>query len=69
MCLGAHKNRLIVVTLTFNQISSKFHIWMATIKLSFRYENGFCPMDDNQDGRQNGHRLSVSAVVVTLSHF
>ena len=53
----------------FKRISSKFHIRIASIKLSFKFEYGFCPTNDNQDGRQNGPRLSVSAVVVTLSHF
>ena len=49
----------------FNRISSKFHIWIASINLSFKFEYGFCPTSDNQDGRQNDRRLSMSAVVVT----
>ena len=51
-----HSNSVI-----FNRISSKFHIWIAPIKLSFmiEYEYEFCPTKDNQDGRQNGRRLSV----------
>ena len=49
------------------RISSKFHTWIAFIKLWFRFEYGFCLINDNQDGRQNGRRLSVSAVVVTLT--
>ena len=32
-----------------------------------RLEYGFCPTSDYQDGRQNGRRLSMSAVVVTLT--
>ena len=52
----------VMVNLTqsfLNQISSKFHIWIASIKLSFKLEYGFCPMNDYQDDQQNGHRLSV----------
>ena len=55
----------------FNQISSKFHIWIAFVNLSFKFEfkfeYGFCLTFDNQDGRQNGSHLSISAVVVTLT--
>ena len=56
----------------FNRISSKFYIWMASIKLSLKYafeyglEYRLCPTNDNQDGRQNGPLLPISAVVVTL---
>ena len=52
-----------------NWISSKIHIRIAFFKLSFKLEYGFCPTSDNHDGRQNGSHPSVSAVVVTLSHF
>ena len=31
-------------------ISSAFHIWIASIKLWFKFEYGFCLMKDNQDG-------------------
>ena len=51
----------------FNQISSKFHIWIAFINLSYKFQYGFCPTFDKQDGRQNGLHLSISAVVVTLT--
>ena len=51
----------------FNQISSKFHIWIASINLSFRFEYRFCLTSNNQDGRQNGRHISLSAVVVTLT--
>ena len=51
----------------FNRISFKFHIWIASFILSFKFEYGFCPTPDNQDGQQNGHHLSISAVVVTLT--
>ena len=43
----------------YDQISSKFHIWVASINLWFKFEYGFCPTNDNQDGQQNGHCLSV----------
>ena len=33
-----HSNSVI-----FNWISSKFHIWIASINLSFKFEYGFCP--------------------------
>ena len=61
-CCCGHSNLVI-----FYRISFKFHIWIAFIKLSFKFEYGFCLTKDNQDGRQNGRRLSVSAVVVTLT--
>ena len=57
-----HSNSVI-----FNLISSKFHIWIASINLSFKIEYGFCPTSDNRDGRQNGRHLSISSVVVTLT--
>ena len=33
--------------------SSKFHILITLIKLSPKFEYGFCQMNDDQDGRQN----------------
>ena len=42
-----------------NRISSKFHILIASIKLWFKFRYGFLSTIDNQDGRQNGHPLSV----------
>ena len=57
-----HSNSVI-----FNQISSKFHIWIASINFLFKFEYGFCSTSDNQDGQQNGCHLSISAVVVTLA--
>ena len=56
-----HSNSLI-----FNWISSKFHIWIASINLWFKFEYGFCPTSNIQDGRQNGRHISISTVVVTL---
>ena len=53
----------------FYLISYKFHIWMASIELSFKFEYRFCPTNDNHEGQQNGRHLSVSAGVVTLTHF
>ena len=50
-----------------NRISSKFHIWIATTNLSFKFEYGFCLTSDNQDRLQNGRHLSISTVVVTLT--
>ena len=39
-----HSNSVI-----FNRISSKFHIWIASTNLLFKFEYGFCPTSDNQD--------------------
>ena len=50
-----------------NQISSKFHIRIVFINLSLKFEYWLCLTSDNQDGRQNGRHLSISAVVVTLT--
>ena len=44
----------------FNRISSKFHIWIAFIKLSFKFDTFFSLSNDKQEGRKNGCRLSVS---------
>ena len=54
-CYG-HSNLVI-----FNQISSKFHILIASIKLSdwFKLKYGFFQTKDNQDDQQNGRHLSV----------
>ena len=57
-----HSNSVI-----FNRISIKFHIWIAFINLKFKFEYGFCRTSDNQNGRQNGHHLPMSAIVVTLT--
>ena len=43
----------------FKSISSKFHLSMASIKLSCKFKYGFCPMNYNHDGRQNGRHLLV----------
>ena len=52
-CCG-HSNLVIFIL-----ISSKFYIWIASIKLCFKLEYGFFPMNDYQHGRQNGPCLSV----------
>ena len=52
----------VVVSLTksfFYQISSKFYEWIASIKLLLKFEYKFSRTNDNQDGRQNGRRLSI----------
>ena len=41
---------VVVVTLTqsfFNRNPSRFHIWIASIKLLFKFEYGFCPTNVN----------------------
>ena len=43
----------------FNWISSKFNIWIASIKPWFKFKYEFCPTYNNEDGRQNGSRLSL----------
>ena len=44
----------------YHPISSKFHIWIIFIKLSPKIEYEFCPMNNNQHGRQNGYLLSTA---------
>ena len=52
----------------FNWISSKFHMWFASIKPWFKFEYEFCRTNYNQDDWQNGRRLSgPPSVVVTLT--
>ena len=43
----------------FNWISLEFHIWIASIKLWFKFGYRFYPTNDSQDGLQNGRHLSV----------
>ena len=50
----------------FNQISFKLNIWIASIKLQFKLEY---PMNDNQDGRQNGGHLSVLQTTFNFAYF
>ena len=52
--------RLSVSTTSFfYQSFSKFHIWIASIKLSLKIEYEFCPTKVNQDGQRNGRHLLV----------
>ena len=37
----------------------QFHIWIASIKLSLKFEYEFCPTKVNQDGHRNGRHLLV----------
>ena len=62
LSVQGHSNSVI-----FNRISSKFHILIASINLLFKFEYRFCLTSGNQDGRQNGGHLSISAVMVTLT--
>ena len=57
-----HSNSVIL-----NRIYSKFHIWIDSINLLFKFEYGICPTSNNYDGLQNGCHLSISPVVVTLT--
>ena len=41
----------------FNQSFSKFHIWIASIKLSLKFEYEFCLTKVNQDAQRNGRHL------------
>ena len=59
---GQKKNgqRLSVYTTSFFYESfSKFHIWIASIKLLLKFEYELCPTKVNQDGRRNGRHLLV----------
>ena len=49
----------------FYKSFSKFHIWIASIKLSLKLEYEFCPTKVNQDGQRNGRHL----LVCTYRHF
>ena len=43
----------------FYQSFSKFHIWIASIKFSLKFEYEFCPTKVNQDGQRNGCHLLI----------
>ena len=51
----------------FNRSSSQFHIWIAFIKLSLKFEYEFFATKINQDGQHNGRRLSA-CISGHLSH-
>ena len=57
----AKKGQRLSVSTTsfFYQSFSKFHIWIASIKLSLKFEYEFCPTKVNQDGQRNGRHLLV----------
>ena len=59
-CCG-HSNLVIFIL-----ISSKFHIRIASIKLCFKIEYGFFPMNDYQDGRQNGLSVCIHLLLWSL---
>ena len=69
--VGCHGHSNLVI---FYRISSKFHVWIASIKLLFKFEYKFSQnkmadkmaatykfimKNDYQDGRQNGRRLLI----------
>ena len=47
------------LSVIFYWISSKFHVWIALIKLVFKFEYKCSPRNNIQDGRQNGRHLSI----------
>ena len=49
----------------FIPISFKFHIWIASIKLWFKFEYWFCMTNNNQDG-QHKWLLPISLLFWTL---
>ena len=49
----------------FYLISSKFYIWIASIKLWFKFEYGLCPTNNNQDGQQKWP-LPISLLLWTV---
>ena len=59
--------RLSVSTTSFfYQSFSKFHVWIASIKISLKFEYEFCPTKVIQDGQQNGRHLLVCTLIDTL---
>ena len=56
-----HSNLVIFIL-----ISSNFHLWIAYIKLCFKFEFEFCPTNDSQDGRQMATAAYQFALVDTL---
>ena len=51
-CLSVHPSVRLLLwysnLIIFHRISSKFHIWIASIKLLPKFEFGFCPTKDNK---------------------
>ena len=54
-CFCGHCN-----VVSYHPISSKYHIPLTFINLLPKFEYGFCPTNDNQDGQQNDGGLSVN---------
>ena len=55
----------------FYQSFPKFHIWIASIKFSLKFEYEFCPTKVNQDGQrvdQDGQRNGRHLLVCTCRH-
>ena len=65
VCLSArcrgHSNVVI-----FSQISSKFHIWIASIELSFKFEYNLFLSDDKQEGRKMAATTDLSNLVIII---
>ena len=58
--MAKNGQRLSVSTSSFfYQSFSKFHIWIASIKLTLKFEYEFCPTKVNQAGQRNGRHLLV----------
>ena len=59
-----------ILTWSFiTRVLPKIHIWITFIKLSPKFEYGFCQTNDNQDGGQNGCHLSVCTCGHLLPEF
>ena len=54
VCCRGHSNLVI-----FYRMSFKLHVWIASIKLLFKFEYKFSLTSDNQYGRQNDSHLSI----------
>ena len=57
VCTCGHSNLII-----YRPIPSKVHIWTTFIKLLFMSEYVFCPMNDNEECRQNGYPFSLQDI-------
>ena len=56
-CTGSSESTLVKMPHCWkSHVTAHMHY---LIKLSPSFENGFCPMNGNQDGRQNGQSLLV----------
>ena len=60
--MAKNGQRLSVSTTSlFYQNSFKFHVWIASIKLSLKFNYEFCWTKVNQDGRWSGRHILVCA--------